>query len=77
MADPKDKWEQNSNGKFYVDRSCIACDVCVHEAPDFFAMNDQEGHAYVKLQPNSEKEIELCLTALSLCPVEAIGEDGE
>jgi ferredoxin len=77
MADPKDKWDENIAGRFYVDRSCIACDACVHEAPGFFAMNDIEGHAFVKLQPTNEKELELCKTALSLCPVEAIGDDGD
>ncbi len=77
MADPKDKWDENIAGRFYVDRSCIACDACVHEAPGFFVMNDIEGHAFVKLQPTNEKELELCKTALSLCPVEAIGDDGD
>ena len=56
---------------------CIACDACCVEAPRFFAMNDDEGHAFVKLQPKSSDELEECENALAACPVEAIGRDGE
>lgn len=77
MADKKLKWDQNIPGKFYVDDQCIACDACVMEAPKFFEMNDDEGHAFVKLQPKSQNEIQECLNALEACPVEAIGNDGE
>lgn len=77
MADKKLKWDQNFPGKFYVDDQCIACDACVMEAPKFFEMNDDEGHAFVKLQPKSQSEIQECLNALEACPVEAIGNDGE
>jgi ferredoxin len=77
MADKETKFEQNVLGKFYVDENCIACDACVVEAPKFFTMNDEEGHAYVSLQPKNESEIEECMNALDTCPVEAIGSDGE
>lgn len=77
MANKKFKWTENANGKFYVDEQCIACDACVVEAPEFFEMNDEDGHAFVKLQPKNAKEIEECLSALDACPVEAIGSDGE
>lgn len=76
MADKSAKFDQNVNGAFYVDDQCIACDACVMEAPRFFAMNDDEGHAYVKLQPQTEEEKQECLDALEACPVEAIGQDG-
>ena len=76
MADKNSKFEQNIPGRFYVDDQCIACDACVMEAPLFFAMNDEEGHAYVKLQPKTDAEIEQCNEALEACPVEAIGKDG-
>lgn len=76
MADKNSKWDQNVDGKFYVDDQCIACDACVCEAPKFFVMNDDDGHAYVMLQPQNEDEIKQCLDALEACPVEAIGEDG-
>ena len=77
MADKKSKWNLNTAGQFYVDDQCIACDACVVEAPGFFTMNDVDGHAYVKLQPKSVKDIQECLSALEACPVEAIGSDGD
>lgn len=77
MADKKSKWDLNLPGKFYVDDQCIACDACVMEAPNFFTMNDDDGHAYVKLQPKTPAEIEECLSAMEACPVEAIGSDGD
>lgn len=77
MADRSSKFEQNVPGAFYVDDQCIACDACVMEAPNFFEMNDDEGHAFVKLQPKKPEEIEQCEDALEACPVEAIGKDGE
>lgn len=76
MADKKSKWKINAEGAFYVDEQCIACDACVVEAPRFFAMNDKDGHAFVKNQPTSQTEIQECLNALEACPVEAIGNDG-
>ena len=77
MADKKSKFKQNALGMFYVDDQCIACDACVMEAPNFFAMNDDDGHAYVKAQPTNQKDINECLSALEACPVEAIGSDGD
>lgn len=76
MADKNAKYDQNINGQFYVDDQCIACDACVFEAPGFFVMNDDDGHAYVAKQPSNEAEIEKCTTAMDACPVEAIGNDG-
>ncbi len=77
MADKKAKWNLNLPGNFYVDDQCIACDACVMEAPNFFSMNDNDGHAFVKLQPKTQTEILECLSALEACPVEAIGSDGD
>ena len=75
MADIRQKYASNVAGRFFVDQQCIACDACVMEAPNFFAMDDVQGHAYVKKQPQKPEEIEQCLNALQGCPVEAIGED--
>jgi ferredoxin len=77
MADKSAKFPQNASGQYYVDDQCIACDACVMEAPNFFEMNDDDGHAFVKLQPTSEKEFEHCENALASCPVDAIGNDGK
>ena len=77
MADKEAKWESNAKGKYYVDDQCIACDACCVEAPDFFLMNDDDGHAYVAKQPEKEIDLEECKNALMACPVGAIGDDGD
>ena len=77
VADKNSKFSQNMGGRFYVDDQCIACDACVMEAPNFFTMNDDDGHAYVKLQPKTPADIAECLSAMEACPVEAIGDDGD
>jgi len=77
MANTKKKYAKNLPGRYYVDDQCIACDACVIEAPKFFTMDDQAGHAYVMKQPKNAKEAEDCENAMSACPVEAIGNNGE
>ncbi len=77
MAEFKERFSLNTAGAYYVDNQCIACDACCIEAPGFFIMNDDDGHAYVIKQPQTAEEIEACENALSTCPVEAIGNDGE
>lgn len=77
MADRNSKFKENAEGAFYVDDQCIACDACVMEAPNFFEMNDVDGHAFVKKQPKSDAEMKECIEALEACPVEAIGKDGQ
>lgn len=77
MADPQDKFPENVPGKYFVDRSCIACDACVIAAPDNFGMHEDDGHAYVMKQPTSPGEEDLCREAMEGCPVEAIGDTGE
>ena len=76
MADKNSRFKQNVLGKYYVDDQCIACDACCVEAPKFFAMNDSDGHAFVKLQPITPAEIAEAENALAACPVEAIGNNG-
>lgn len=77
MADKTNKWDQNASGKFYVDQTCIACDACVTTSPNNFAMNDDEGHAFLAKQPETPEEQDLCREAMEGCPVEAIGNDGD
>ncbi len=76
MADKENKFEDNTAGKYYVDDQCISCDACCEEAPEHFVMNDDEGHAFVKKQPETAEEIENCERAIEGCPVDAIGRDG-
>lgn len=77
MADKTDSWPDNAKGKFYVDRTCIACDACCITAPENFKMNEDDGHAILSKQPGSTEEEDLCREAMEGCPVEAIGQDGE
>lgn len=76
MADKDAKATKNVAGKYYVDTHCISCNQCVEVASDFF-IEDQDGGMYVKAQPESAENLSLCEEALSSCPVEAIGNDGE
>ena len=76
MADPEAKVAENVEGEFYVDEECIACALCVDEAPENFVMTDSEDYAYVNKQPENEEEREQCQEALESCPVDAIGDDG-
>ena len=76
MADPTDKLADNVEGPFYVDSSCIDCDLCRQTAPENFTRNEDEGYSYVSKQPESEEEEQNCRDAIEECPVEAIGDDG-
>jgi ferredoxin len=77
MADPTRKAPENVAGRFYVDLTCIDCDLCRETAPANFVRLDAEGYSYVFNQPGSPAEEAACLAAMEECPVEAIGDDGE
>lgn len=76
MPDQNDKVKENVLGPFYVDSSCIDCDVCRDTAPDNFKRSDENSYSFVYKQPENEEELTLCDEAISCCPVEAIGKDG-
>ncbi|TDU81867.1 ferredoxin [Prosthecobacter fusiformis] len=73
MADITDKIPQNTEGRFYVDSTCIDCDQCRSTAPEFFKRDDDEATSYVWRQPVTEDEINLCIEAMEGCPSESIG----
>lgn len=77
MADKTNKVALNVPGKWYVDTSCIDCDVCRTTAPNNFKANEDEGYSYVYKQPETPEEEAQCQEAKASCPVEAIGDDGE
>lgn len=77
MADKNLKHLENVPGKFYVDNTCIDCDLCRETAPQFFKRNEEEGHTYVWRQPVSAEEIRLAEEARTGCPTETIGNDGD
>ena len=76
MPDKSRKVAENTPGKFYVDVTCIDCDLCRETAPDNFVRQDDAGYSFVMSQPRSPAEEAVCLAALEECPVEAIGRDG-
>jgi ferredoxin len=76
MADPEERVPENVAGRFYVDRTCIDCELCRETAPANFARQDAEGYSYVYRQPRDAEEEAACRAALEECPVEAIGDSG-
>lgn len=76
MANKNEKREGSAAGKYYVDSSCIDCDLCRQTAPENFARNDDKGYAYVSKQPANVAEEAQVTEAMQNCPVEAIGSDG-
>jgi len=76
MADKTRKALENVTGTWYVDVTCIDCDLCRETAPENFSRQDEGGHSYVQHQPCSPAELAASLAALEECPVEAIGNDG-
>ena len=76
MANKDDRLPDNTAGKWYVDSSCIDCDVCRTTAPNNFKANEDEGYSFVFKQPENAEEHGQCDEAKASCPVEAIGDDG-
>jgi ferredoxin len=76
MADKSQKVRENTPGRFYVDATCIDCDLCRETAPANFTRQDEGGYSFVYKQPSDPAEEAACLAAMEECPVEAIGSDG-
>jgi ferredoxin len=76
MADKELKWEDNVEGKHYVDKNCIAAKYCVSVAPEVFRMVENGSHAMVHKQPETPADEEHVQDAIMGCPVGAIGDDG-
>jgi glyoxylase-like metal-dependent hydrolase (beta-lactamase superfamily II)/ferredoxin len=75
MARREQKFQVNSSGAFYVDRTCIDCLRCQKLAPEHFE-RDLAGHSFVRVQPETPEAIAECHNAVASCPVGAIGHDG-
>jgi len=71
-----DRLQENAPGAFYVDSSCIDCDLCRGNAPQFFRRNDEIGYSVVYNQPQTPEETRDAQEALEACPTESIGNDG-
>ncbi len=75
MANPDKKVPENVPGKFFVDTTCIDCDICRKFAPSVF--EDQGEFSYVKHQPDGPQEELNAKMALLSCPVGSIGMIGD
>ena len=77
MANNIDRVPENIEGRYYVDTTCIDCNLCIDTAPTNFAHNEDAGYAFVSKQPAGDEEEAQCKESKESCPVEAIGDDGE
>ena len=71
MADIKRRREQNKEGLYYVDDTCIDCDACRWIAPETFQRVDQM--SAVVQQPRSRPQKVDAARALLSCPTSSIG----
>lgn len=76
MADKNRRAPENVPGPYYVDDTCIDCDLCRSLAPGFFRRQDTGGYTYVHRQPFNPEETALAEEARLSCPTETIGNDG-
>lgn len=75
MACLSDRLPLNVAGRFFVDSSCIDCDQCRTEAPDFFSRDAENGTSYVSRQPVTDEEIALVQQAATNCATGSIGDE--
>lgn len=76
MAEKINRLPQNIAGPYYIDSTCIDCDMCRSTAPDFFRRNEEIGMSVVYRQPVTPEELALAEEAKQGCPTESIGNDG-
>jgi ferredoxin len=76
MANKNDKLPTNVPGAFYIDTSCIDCDLCRQNAPRIFRRDDELGSSVAFHQPQNEEELREAREAMDGCPTSSIGNDG-
>jgi ferredoxin len=77
MANRNDRSPGNVAGAFYVDNTCIDCDLCRQIAPSVFHRNDDSGLSVAFRQPSTAEEWEQAREAVASCPTDSVGDDGE
>ena len=73
MARASDRLAENVAGDFFVDTSCIDCDLCRQLAPGSFARSDRAAQSFVARQPGTDAGRHRALMALVTCPTSSIG----
>jgi ferredoxin len=76
MAERTERLRENVAGDYYVDSSCIDCDMCRSTAPEFFRRDEEIGMSVVYRQPVTPEECLLAEQSMHGCPTESIGNDG-
>lgn len=76
MAEKINRLSENIAGPYYIDSTCIDCDMCRSTAPSFFHRNEEIGMSLVYRQPVTPEEFALAEEARHGCPTESIGNDG-
>jgi glyoxylase-like metal-dependent hydrolase (beta-lactamase superfamily II)/ferredoxin len=71
MADTKRAYAENAPGEFFVDDTCIDCDLCRQIAPTVFS--EEWDHSIVYHQPQEQAEAHRAAMALVACPTGSIG----
>lgn len=75
MANPAERHPANVDGPWFVDRSCINCDVSRQCAPEMFGEADAQ--AVVVRQPTTAGEVLDATRAMLACPTGSIGVTGK
>jgi ferredoxin len=75
MATVTDRLPINVAGRFFVDSSCIDCDQCRTDCPEFFGRDAENGTSYVKRQPVTPGEIAEVEAAATNCATASIGDE--
>lgn len=71
MANPDLAYAENTPGLFFVDDTCIDCDLCRQIAPGVFS--EAGDHSIVYCQPQGPEEAHKAAMALVACPTGSIG----
>jgi len=71
MANSNRSYAENIPGNFFVDDTCIDCDLCRQIAPSVF--KEEYDHSSVYHQPGSPGETHRAAMALVACPTGSIG----
>src|SRR5688572_13455088 len=71
MADARRAYPENISGDFFVDDTCIDCDLCRQIEPAVFS--ERSGHSVVHHQPKSAAQTRKAAMALVTCPTGSIG----
>ncbi|HKA55037.1 MAG TPA: ferredoxin, partial [Candidatus Binatia bacterium] len=75
MAQFSRRLSGNAAGDFFVDSSCIDCDICRQVAPETF--HARAGQTIVARQPSTPDAVHRALMALVACPTGSIGTTGK